>query len=71
MKSAATGFSIFLVLKLDLWPLRWMCKAFSVSSTYCLLLILHSISYTRFLVLQVAAVHTLDDWPVTVFWMCL
>lgn len=66
LKWAATGFSIFLVLMSDLWPLRQMCKTFSVSPTYYLLHFLHSIRYTRFLVLQVAAVHTLCDWPVTV-----
>ena len=40
----------------------------SVSPTYCLLYFLHSIKYTRFLVLQVAAVRTLYAWLVTVLW---
>ena len=68
LKWAATGFSILLVLTSDLWPLRQMCKALSVSPTYCLLHIPHSIRYTRFLILQVAAVRILNDCPVTVLW---
>ena len=68
LKWAATGFSIYLVLMSDLLPLRWMCKAFSVSPTYCLLHFLHLIRYTRFLVLQVADVRTLYEWLVTVLW---
>ena len=68
LKWAATGFSIFLVLTSDLWPLRQMCKVFSVSLTYCLLHIPHSIRYTRLLILQVAAVRILNDCPVTVLW---
>ena len=52
LKWAATGFSIFLVLTSDLWPLKQMFKAFPVSPTYCLLHFLHTIRYTRFLILH-------------------
>ena len=68
VKAGSHWFLHLLGLDIDLCPLRQMCKVFSVSPTYCLLHFLHSIRYTRLLVLQVAAVCTLYDWPVIELW---
>ena len=54
LKCAATGLSAsFFVVMSDRWPFILICRAFSVSPTYCMLHLSQLIMYTMFFVLHV------------------
>ena len=53
LKCVATGLSSFFVVMSDRWPFILMCRAFSVSPTYCMLHLSQLIRYTMFFVLHV------------------
>ncbi len=63
-KWAATGFSVYFVRMSKWCPFIRMCRAFSVSPTYCRPHLLHEIRYTRFLDLHVISVLMLYSLPV-------